>query len=320
MQPDLSSSAVLGTIVPPIASAQYGLPVHSPSAAAACPTNANASMAVYRTPLTALTAAVVDAGFALAQYSQQAPRFYAALPTDPTPDLNSAENSSIAMTAAARWPLQQHEEAAVARASPSSLFPVASNLWPFYGGASVMPGPTFSTVAAPHAQPDGPQPQPPVHMHTVQTPGAVVPQLVENVEPYTAWATSMFACFMDVPSCLDAFLCPRCQVARQYNAVTQHVSSVNWNMFATVLVLDLFFLSLTWVCPVAQVLFTLKVRRMLRARYGIEGTNLDDMAAACCCQSCAIAQQHREIVLRREWPSGTRVSRPFQMDHLSVMS
>lgn len=108
------------------------------------------------------------------------------------------------------------------------------------------------------------------------------------------WTTSLFECFADVPGCLDSVLCFPCQIGRQCAALGGASNTQDFRM-----------------CVMAAVLgcggpcFVFSIRRSIRQRFGIAGSDVADFCTAFVCASCAHCLNQRELTNRGFWPGGS---------------
>jgi Cys-rich protein (TIGR01571 family) len=146
---------------------------------------------------------------------------------------------------------------------------------------------------------------------THTSPTAVAPIIVAQL---SMWSTELFACGKDFPSTFDAMFCPHCQLSRQYNTYMTGSNTIHWPACLVTFGADVLSVALFGVGGFARWAFAYVVRNRLRQRYNIVGDELTDIFATGCCSCCSIAQNHREMSVRGEWPAGSCcVEQPFSL-------
>lgn len=157
----------------------------------------------------------------------------------------------------------------------------------FPGGVCV----TLPSVHVPHPETmPAAQPLPP--------PSIPGPKLVEGLTP--AWQTHLCSCCAEPAICVESLCCPHCQIGRQQNMLTKGEAGMHWECVRTLL-LD--FIS----CGLCLVCYNVEQRNLMAINYGIRD-DVGCLVNGCCktlwCVPCAIAQQHREMIIRGQNPGG----------------
>lgn len=122
------------------------------------------------------------------------------------------------------------------------------------------------------------------------------------------FATHLFDCFKDFPSCLDALCCPYCTLGSQYDMIHTGRKNMNPGVCAGTFCLDACFAG-----GFAAVLMTTFLRTLVRERYNIRGDQCTDFMSAFCCHPCVLSQVTREMTLHGQWPGGICASQPPQI-------
>jgi Cys-rich protein (TIGR01571 family) len=173
-------------------------------------------------------------------------------------------------------------------------------------------------------KPSGPpQPQLPVVEVIVGQPvmmaAPAAPTVVYSDQPMTPavyaasqqvvpWRTGVLRCSEDAPSCTEGLLCMYCQNSRQFNMTKYGANELEPMSCLIPLIAD----AICGVC-VGSFFMTWHLRRVVRQRYAIEGSDCGDAATALLCLPCSVCQVHREMSVHNEWPAGFCVSRPFML-------
>ncbi|CAD2218183.1 PLAC8 family, putative [Angomonas deanei] len=139
------------------------------------------------------------------------------------------------------------------------------------------------------ARPTTTQQYPPSHQVYSNAP---LPQPAMKPE----WLYSLCHCCGHCNSCLEAYFCLFCQMARQYNRIENDKRGVS-GLFLAGLIVGSFFFSPFVICVSGAYL-----RMAVRDRYRIRGNLCADGCAGCCCTCCAIQQNLLELTARGEFP------------------
>lgn len=141
------------------------------------------------------------------------------------------------------------------------------------------------------------------------------------------WGTGLCECTSDTANCWDVVLCQPCVLAQQYNMVLNNRQGMNWPVFLTSFLCDIFLTN--GLVTLAELVY---IRVSLRQRYHISprvfmgrppvtevdqevdanGASANDchsftlvfgeIMSLLLCTSCAVCQNHRELTLHGQWP------------------
>ncbi|KZS88796.1 PLAC8-domain-containing protein [Sistotremastrum niveocremeum HHB9708] len=110
------------------------------------------------------------------------------------------------------------------------------------------------------------------------------------------WNYGLFGCFDDFATCVVAYLVPcatYAQTRSRFNHLTLYgtrnpgggeIANSDFALFA-----------IAQICTGCGCLLEMSQRRSIRERYRIEGGPWSDLCISCCCLSCAMTQESREI-------------------------
>ncbi|KAL6634092.1 hypothetical protein ACP70R_026763 [Stipagrostis hirtigluma subsp. patula] len=112
---------------------------------------------------------------------------------------------------------------------------------------------------------------------------------VQAQAPVAEWSTGLCGCFEDCGNCCVTWLCPCVTFGRIAEIVDQGSTSCGYSgaMYALVMLLT--------GCQCAYSCF---YRSKMRAQYGLRETPCADCLVHCCCGTCALCQEYRELTHR----------------------
>ncbi|XP_038697290.1 protein PLANT CADMIUM RESISTANCE 2-like [Tripterygium wilfordii] len=105
----------------------------------------------------------------------------------------------------------------------------------------------------------------------------------------SAWSTDLFDCFYDIPTCCLTYWCPCITFGRIAEIADQGATSCE----ATGAIYFLLSLFLGCGC-----LFSCIYRTKMRKLYNLDESPCGDCLVHCCCESCALCQEYRELKTR----------------------
>ncbi|EPY29314.1 ama1 protein [Strigomonas culicis] len=104
------------------------------------------------------------------------------------------------------------------------------------------------------------------------------------------WHYGLCTLCLQCNSCLEAWFCITCQLARQYNMLHNSQPTPHMPMLCMLWILGIAFCG-----PLPTLCLTYNVRGTMRSQYGVQGTDCVDCLIACCIPSCAVQQQLLEM-------------------------
>ncbi|XP_061593238.1 placenta-specific gene 8 protein-like [Cololabis saira] len=110
------------------------------------------------------------------------------------------------------------------------------------------------------------------------------------------WSTHLFDCFEDASTCCYGFWCGPCLTCTVSGRLREPYCLPLCDVLSTVWLMTS---KIPCIVPPAA----LSLRMALRHKYGIKGTIMNDMMAACCCTCCSWCQMHRELKRRMKTPT-----------------
>ncbi|XP_051148420.1 protein PLANT CADMIUM RESISTANCE 2-like [Andrographis paniculata] len=99
------------------------------------------------------------------------------------------------------------------------------------------------------------------------------------------WSSGLFDCFSDMKSCCITFWCPCITFAQISEIVDKGVTTRLMNGLV-------YTIALLAGCPCCYSCF---YREKLRKQYGLQESPCGDFMVHCCCESCALCQEYREL-------------------------
>jgi Cys-rich protein (TIGR01571 family) len=120
------------------------------------------------------------------------------------------------------------------------------------------------------------------------------------------WSTGLFQCRDEFSTFVEGVFCPYCQLSRQYNTLTTTQTDIDPATCLGAMGADAMASAIIGF-GLGSFMFTYIMRNRLRQRYTIAGDELEDMCISAFCRPCSVAQTHREMSRRGEWPNGTCV-------------
>ncbi|KAL1803447.1 hypothetical protein DCAR_0935139 [Daucus carota subsp. sativus] len=105
----------------------------------------------------------------------------------------------------------------------------------------------------------------------------------------TSWSTGLFDCFSDVPNCCLTFWCPCVTFGQVADIVDKGTSTCTTTGALYAL---LVFVTGCGCC------YSCFYRTKMRNQYMLTESPCPDFLVHCCCESCALCQEHRELRLR----------------------
>lgn len=154
-------------------------------------------------------------------------------------------------------------------------------------------------------KPHGAQPEDKVPL--APSPGVPVPDTFAQ-QPLTPWSTELWECFHDMPSCVENTL-PIWwfQSSRQYNILSNDKEGIE-----PMSCLVSFGADVLIGGNLGSFILAWHLRRRIRGRYNIQGSDVADCLVSYFCLPCVVCQNYREMSVRGEWPGGFCASSPFQ--------
>lgn len=148
---------------------------------------------------------------------------------------------------------------------------------------------------------------PPAAAATAGTQPAAVAPMTATHQPYdeksthasssTEYSAGFFDCFSDPGSCLMAWCCPCISYARNQDMLKNNKIHSEESGGSDCTTYALF-----QCCGVGWLL-GFQGRKATREKYGINGEDITDLLAHCCCTPCALVQEEKEIKLRNGGPA-----------------
>jgi len=112
----------------------------------------------------------------------------------------------------------------------------------------------------------------------------------------------------DLNTCCDAYWCPCCNVARQWDAVEGRIDSNNgWVCFLNTCLGCTYFANIWLRCKVVT-------------RYNLTESSCTSCINASCCPICSMVQTYRELNYRGLYPGGTSWCRPLPQQSQVIIS
>ncbi|XP_032380854.1 protein PLANT CADMIUM RESISTANCE 9 [Etheostoma spectabile] len=115
-------------------------------------------------------------------------------------------------------------------------------------------------------------------------------------QPLIEWNSGLFDCFEDVATCCYGFWCCPCLAI----TVSERFGENRCLPLCDICTPAIAYCGIP-PCVVRPAVLSLRVA--MRNRYGIKGSLCKDIAAACCCETCAWCQMHRELKHRKKTPT-----------------
>ncbi|XP_078164446.1 cell number regulator 10-like [Carex rostrata] len=154
----------------------------------------------------------------------------------------------------------------------------------------------------PTAPPEMPQPPqttapalvvgPTVHVMPSLGPNVSVLQVPPSIP--APWSTGLFDCYDDIDNCCMTCFCP-CITFGQIAEIVDH-GSISCCASSSLYTGLMFLTGCHW-------LYSCFYRKKLRGHFFLEDSPCGDCCVHCCCEPCALCQEHRELRLRGLDPS-----------------
>ena len=130
---------------------------------------------------------------------------------------------------------------------------------------------------------------------------------MDSIQPKSGdFSTGICDCFTDVPSCVESFFCPYCQVGAQYNMVANGQTGINGLACCLPFCLD----CCCGCGGLAWLATNCYVRCQVRKKSAIPASDCEDFCLGWLCPICLTCQNYRELTIRGNWPGGLCVSAP----------
>ena len=139
-----------------------------------------------------------------------------------------------------------------------------------------------------------------------------------NTQQGDTWSTGLLGCCGDRESCCEVMWAQPFQQATQYNLLVYGRDAVHWPVCLGTFTLDVMGMVATCL-PIGfgSAALTFELRQMLRDRYGLAGSEAEDLIASLLCTECSACQNMREMKLRGDSPgSACRPNQAMRYDPL----